>query len=188
MDRKNLRVGSDVRFRKKDVQLFTVRTLCGEAIPRSMKIKIFALLLGGIIALQAFAADSLIAPEPIIKDDNIITKKEEQAERKRIALDLWVEELAVYECPSCGPNYRRVDINGLYSYGCLQFQEATFRSYALRYHLLTKEQLEDLNYYYRCDIQKQIVKRMFAEMGNTYEFGRNWYTSIYVKGLGLPNL
>lgn len=161
------------------------RTLGGEAIPRSMTKKLFVLLVGAVCILHVAGAQPSVAPSPV-KDEQIIITKTETEEPKRDHMDVWLDRLVGYECPGCGPNYRRVDVNGHYSYGCLQFQEATFRSYAKRYHIFTEGEPYTSDSLYSCELQKRIAREMWNEMGSSYEFGRNWYTSIYKKGLGLP--
>lgn len=95
------------------------------------------------------------------------------------SLDEWLDELETYECDGCGPAYKRLDSNGRYSYGCLQFQQATFAEKASLYNILWEE--EDI---FRCDLQKMVAREMF--LGEGAAAGNHWSTSIFVRGLGLP--
>src|SRR5262245_33553295 len=53
------------------------------------------------------------------------------------AMDIWLAKLAHQE--SRGQDHLKIlDVNGLYSYGCLQFQEGTFRTYALKYGYISR--------------------------------------------------
>ena len=96
-------------------------------------------------------------------------------------LDLWLEKLIEKES-NHKERVRIVDTNGRYSYGCLQFQEGTFRAYGTRYGLVTpKANIESV--VYDCNLQKQIAKRMILEDRSNWQ---HWYTSVKVKNIGLP--
>ena len=105
------------------------------------------------------------------------SKKEEPDE-----LDLWIEKLAKFECDGCGENFKILDANNRHSYGCLQFQRATFDEMARRYNIVT----EDASSIYSCEIQKQIARAVFLDQG--HKAASHWYTSVYTRGLGLPPL
>lgn len=97
------------------------------------------------------------------------------------AMDIWLAKLAYQE--SKGKNRIKVmDVNGMYSYGCLQFQEGTFRTYALKYRLMSPSTPTESKIY-DCDLQKKIAKLMLAE---DYSNWRAWYTSVTMKSVGLP--
>lgn len=92
-------------------------------------------------------------------------------------LDLWLNKLINKE--SSGKAHIKIlDVNGRYSYGCLQFQMATFLSYAGRYGI--KVTPEDI---YSCDLQKKIAKSMILESNSNW---RHWWTSVTQKGIGYP--
>lgn len=98
-------------------------------------------------------------------------------------LDLWIEDLAQLE--SRGEEHIRIlDVNGRYSYGCLQFQLDTFRRFGVKYGLVTDGDNESLRaLIYDCDLQKAIAKAMIQDNQANW---RHWYTSVRSKKLGPP--
>ena len=50
-----------------------------------------------------------------------------------------LEKLAKFECDGCGENFKILDANNRHSYGCLQFQRATFDEMARRYNIVTED-------------------------------------------------
>ena len=85
------------------------------------------------------------------------------------AMDAWLQKLIQKE--SEGREHIKIlDHNNQYSYGCLQFQMATFRSYIRKYKLLANT--ED------AELENMIY--------DDYSNWRNWYTSVSVRNLGLP--
>lgn len=104
--------------------------------------------------------------------------------------DLYLKQLIRFECRHCAyknNNFKRLDSNGKFSYGCLQFQLRTFISMARRYNIASKEEtdVDIVRHIYECDYQKRIASSMFAE--NEVKASNHWYTTIYKKGLGLPS-
>ncbi|TSC60193.1 MAG: hypothetical protein LiPW15_71 [Parcubacteria group bacterium LiPW_15] len=99
------------------------------------------------------------------------------------AMDSWLQKLAHKE--SEGREHIKIlDHNNQYSYGCLQFQMATFRSYIRKYDLLENTEDAELeNMIYDCDFQKVLARKMIED---DYSNWRNWYTSVSVRNLGLP--
>src|SRR5258706_9513488 len=73
-------------------------------------------------------------------------------------LDVWLEKLAYIESHNRAGE-KTLDVNGQYSYGCLQFQEGTFRNYGRKYGLVAPGiKLEPT--IYNCELQKKIAKHM----------------------------
>ncbi|MEK7546700.1 MAG: hypothetical protein AAB536_00760 [Patescibacteria group bacterium] len=96
-------------------------------------------------------------------------------------LDSWIKKLAILESEGKS-NIKVLDHNGLHSFGCLQFQMGTFEEYGLKYNLISAN--DEINkLIYDCDLQKEMAKRMIQENPNNWE---KWYTSVVIKGLGLP--
>lgn len=96
-------------------------------------------------------------------------------------MDIWLAKLAFQE--SGGNDHLKVlDVNGKYSYGCLQFQEGTFRSYALKYGFIS-DNTPTASVIYDCSLQKKIAKLMLA---NDYSNWRAWYNSSKHTSVGLP--
>ena len=99
------------------------------------------------------------------------------------AMDIWLDKLALKE--SEGRDHIKIlDHNLRYSYGCLQFQMETFRSYVRKYDLLENTEDAELeNMIYDCSIQKTLARKMLEDDPGNW---RNWYTSVSVRHLGLP--
>jgi len=96
-------------------------------------------------------------------------------------LNHWLDKLIDLESEGKS-NLKVLDLNGLYSFGCLQFQMGTFEEYGMKYGLLSEgDDLKKL--IYNCDLQKEIAKRIIQENPGNW---RKWYTSVIVRGLGLP--
>lgn len=97
------------------------------------------------------------------------------------AMDIWLAKL-VFQESSGKHNIKVLDVNNKYSYGCLQFQEGTFRNYALKYDLISRSTPTESKIY-DCELQKKIAKLMLAE---DYSNWRAWYTSVKKPSVGLP--
>jgi hypothetical protein len=96
-------------------------------------------------------------------------------------LDLWLEKLVMKESQG-RDRIKILDVNGKYSYGCLQFQEGTFRNFGQKYGLVAAGvNLESV--IYDCNLQKAIAKNMIQD---DYFLWQSWYTSVIVRDLGLP--
>lgn len=120
------------------------------------------------------------------------SKKDEQKEEEikkeallaRTPLEEWIDKLEKFECEGCISPYRRIDSNGLYSYGCFQFQEETFREQVRKYNLAPYADYgEIMNFIYDCDFQKRLTKIMLED---NYQNYLHWKTSVLIRGLGLP--
>ena len=99
-------------------------------------------------------------------------------------LDLWIDQLETYECENCAKTHKTLDTNDKYSHGCLQFQDGTFIEYIRRYKLLPNlSDKEILLQIYDCELQKKTARLMILE---NYDNWEHWFTSVYVRGLGLP--
>ena len=105
-------------------------------------------------------------------------------------LDVYLSRLAWgYECVGACQKaeiadqpYRRIDSNGQYSYGCLQFQQASYLTQAKKYGIDPWEN----GGIYNCDNQWKVAKAMF--LAGPDAAANHWYTSIFVRGLGLPDM
>ncbi len=134
------------------------------------------------LVLAAVAVSMLYG---IVKTASVTTQPpQEETKIPTDALTAYINRLAdEYECAGCGPNYRRLDSNGKYSYSCLQFQERTFVDRVKEYRLLPRaEAAEIMNWIYDCDFQKQVARKMFENEPNAWV---HWRTSVE-RGLGMP--
>jgi len=98
-------------------------------------------------------------------------------------LDLWIENLALKES---GNNATALvfDSNKRYSYGCLQFQMATFQFYMKMYGLGTASSTAGWKaLIYDCGIQKQLAKAMIQDKQSNW---KHWYNTVMRKGVGKP--
>jgi hypothetical protein len=99
-----------------------------------------------------------------------------------IRLDEWIEELSEKESGN-NAKVKVKDVNGRYSYGCLQFQWATWTNYLRRYSLPVASSIFD------CEAQKDLASRMILE---DYGNWRHWRCSVEgcpqygIKGIGMP--
>lgn len=100
-------------------------------------------------------------------------------------LDAWIEKLAIKESDN-RENIKILDVNGQYSYSCLQFQMPTFRAFFPLLDPLDRSKLSSTGWEKRimsCDTQKKIAKAMIKSNPNAW---RHWWTSVKKRGLGLP--
>lgn len=111
--------------------------------------------------------------------DSILTTRTEAA--KPDALDAWIHKLMLQESggrttfvENGGLPYI-IDVNGLRSYGCLQFQEPTFNSYAEAYGIT--------GHITDCSTQKKLARAMIED---SWQNWRHWYNSVKVYGVGFP--
>ena len=130
----------------------------------------------GVVILLAISAYFILnwifsrpVPVPIPKKDD---------------LTLWIDELENYECRDCAYGYRRLDSNGYYSYGCLQFQKPTFLQEIIHHEFAPGASAAELDtMIHDCNIQKQLAREMIKNDKNAY---LHWKTSVITRGLGLP--
>ncbi len=143
-----------------------------------------------IILIKAFIAGALMTATSNVNSvatlATAITPNNQVIEITQPApdvLDIWLDKLAAKE--SEGRSHIKIlDHNNRYSYGCLQFQMETFRSYTRKYDLLLNTEDSELeNMIYDCDFQKTLARKMIEDDRSNW---RNWYTSVSVKKLGLP--
>lgn len=147
-----------------------------------MKTKTKGALILATISMLIFATVLAILVTVPLKVNSKINEQQEETRK----FEEWLDKLVAYECPNCQANFRRLDSNGEYSYSCLQFQRRTFEDMAKRYQIPTKLYPSDRvsEPIYSCRIQRAVATAMFEDQGS--KAARHWYTSIYVKGLGLP--
>lgn len=166
------------------------------ALPLQMTTKLKIALLSLAVASAMILANVTPNTESVKINDETntqeINKNTEQGapgrdgsqEASTSSIEIWVRGLVRYECEGCPPNYRRVDTNGYYSYGCLQFQRRTFITEAKRFDLLPDaEEAELMNHIYSCDFQQLLAKKMIER---NYGDWRHWFYSVIVRGYGKP--
>lgn len=96
-------------------------------------------------------------------------------------LGVWIDKLIDLESEG-KTNLKILDLNGLHSFGCLQFQMGTFREFGLKYKFFSED--DDLNkLIFDCKLQKEIAQRMIRDNPENW---KKWYTSVVVRGLGFP--
>ncbi len=108
-------------------------------------------------------------PEPFLVE----LSRAQERERK---LDAWVDELIQLESGG-REDIVILDTNLRYSYGCLQYQAATFAEFQRRYGI-TGDIMD-------CDVQRRLTKATIIENPRN---ARHWFTSVYLKGLGEPEV
>ena len=100
-------------------------------------------------------------------------------EKKEVNYDpliQWIDELKEYESRGRPERFRILDVNGKYSYSCLQFQEETFIANQKKFDVKGGD-------IYDCDTQMKLALLMIS---NDHKEWRNWYTSVKKRGLGEP--
>ena len=98
-------------------------------------------------------------------------------------LTLWIDRLIQIESGG-RENIKILDVNGKYSYGCLQFQRATFVGYSKQYGFFGN--LKEVDWdkeIMNCRTQKTLLRNMLADDYKNYDHWRN-----SVKKLGKPPL
>ena len=151
-------------------------------MPIKCKYNILLFLIVSVLTLATQPRVVLVTPAP----QNPVERHFEAIERAQAAgkdpLDVWIDKLR-YEYETKGysdeavKTFKHLDTNGRYSYGCLQFQEGTFRTYALASAVSEWERT-----IYDCNLQKKISRQMIL---SDYSNWKHWRTSVE-RGLGLP--
>lgn len=137
-----------------------------------------------VLILLILALILLLLPGPKIVYEN---ERDQNNERTRDSLDDYLDRLAKFECDGCKDDFKRIDSNDRFSYACLQFQTDTFVEQAERHRVFSSANRDELeNFLADCASQKAVARAMF--MQNKEQAARHWYTSIYLRGLGLPDL
>lgn len=125
--------------------------------------------------LIAILAILLVALLLLIPSVDHYEREQEKVVPKKDVLDLYIDRLAnEFECVNCPDNFRHMDLNGKYSYSCLQFQENTF--------LLKSHDYKIYGSIYDCNFQKKLARAMFENDPSAW---RHWRTSVE-RGLGMP--
>lgn len=91
------------------------------------------------------------------------------------ALSAWLDALAREESGSSS-TIKHLDVNGRYSYGCVQFQMGTWLSYGKAFGA-TEENIYD------CGLQKQVAADMIT---SEYSNWHHWGYTVLHKGIGFP--
>lgn len=96
------------------------------------------------------------------------------------SLDVWIERLILVESGGRA-DIKILDTNNKYSYGCLQFQEETWKYQMQKFSLRPYAESQELmNEIYDCSLQKTLAKEMIlGDYGNW----RHWLNSSNVIGL-----
>jgi len=151
--------------------------------PNTMKYIYFPTALIGLAAL-------ILIPYATKPFTQLPVTSEVEAQTSEDTLDVYLSRLAwTYECTGdCfkaqvnDQQYKRIDSNNAYSYGCLQFQQATYLQMAKKYKI---DPWADGGIY-NCDNQLKLARAMFLE--DKKAAAQHWYTSVYTRGLGLPKI
>ena len=102
---------------------------------------------------------------------------------KNNAFAQWLNRLEKIESRDSGDaHFKIMDNNNEYSYGCLQFQAATFLQYGKQYNLIPQELTDVEPLIYDCSLQKELATAMIE--GN-YKNWQNWRHSVR-EVVGLP--
>jgi hypothetical protein len=97
-------------------------------------------------------------------------------------LDAWLDGLVQRESNG-RTDLKILDVNGHYSYGCLQFQMPTFIAYGRKYGVISGDEDNLGTLIMSCKTQRTIARKMILDNPSNW---RHWYTSVAIKNLGLP--
>ena len=136
-----------------------------------IKLLLMATMLGvGVYAAPARMVVLVPEPNPAVATGEAGNKD---------ALGVWIDRLEEKELDfRHGRELCIIDVNGLESCGCLQFQRQTFDTYA---HLAGAPTSTEI--YKDCRMQKKVAHAMILD---DYENWRHWSHSVEARGLGLP--
>jgi len=96
---------------------------------------------------------------------------------------LWLDHLEEAESNRSGDSHLKIlDNNGKYSYGCLQFQAATFIQYGKLYGLIPDGLTNVEPLIYSCSLQKELATDMIER---NYLNWQKWHHSVS-EVIGLP--
>ena len=97
----------------------------------------------------------------------------------------WIEKLEEYESSIVEDkdNYKRVDVNGYYSYSCMQFQLYTFWGYYEEWKEMKVTEKEARELIANCERQKRLAVWMIKD---DYSNWTHWRYSVEKRGLGYP--
>ena len=114
--------------------------------------------------------------------NHILDVRGSEATTQPDALDRWLDLLVPKEnCITPGPCIV-LDTNFQYSFGCLQFQRATFVEQVRKYRFLPHaEDAELMNMIQDCDFQRTLARTMIQ---GDYSNWSRWKTSI--RKIGMP--
>jgi hypothetical protein len=138
-----------------------------------------------LVAFMAVATATQVATaKPLMTASTSYCEETNPKEpRKKDSLDEWLDKLSFYESGN-RQHIKVMDTNGKYSYGCLQFQEQTIRSYVQRYDLGGNwEKTEYLNIAYDCQASKEVARKMIEE---DYANWKHWYNTVKRPEVGYP--
>ena len=141
--------------------------------------------LNAITATATYGTDSMLAATSTASASTSIASAATTTATSTVTtnLDLWLEKLATAESNNRA-TIKILDVNGRYSYGCLQFQMATFKSYSARYGLADPATVTDWDaLIFDCDFQKEVAIHMIQEKPANW---RHWGYTVLHKGIGLP--
>ena len=133
----------------------------------------------GVFSFESLPSDSVSYPA-----NNICPYVDQQLIQENRIISKWIDNLEEYECKNCPVGYSRIDSNNKISYGCLQFQMATFKQFFTRYFPDVAENMNESdweNQIHDCFMQKKVAYKMLEEDTDRWT---HWRTSTE-RGLGI---
>jgi hypothetical protein len=89
-------------------------------------------------------------------------------------MNQWIDKLEMAESND-NEKLNELDVNGKYSRGCLQFQDATWEWNTKKYGVTGSQ--------FDCQTERQVTMDMIQ---SDYSAWSNWWTSVKIKGVGYP--
>lgn len=159
-----------------------ISTSAMPAVPQSSTVQTYEVVSG--TALKAANAVSLPSKAAVNVQTTLAVPKFvfASADGAQNQLDAWLDGLVQKESNG-RTDLKILDVNGHYSYGCLQFQMPTFIAYGRKYGIISGAENNLSALIMNCRTQKTIAKKMILDNPANW---RHWYTSVAVKSLGLP--
>lgn len=131
----------------------------------------------GTISFNPGLVTAFLSQNSEVLEENVSIPSYEQE------LKDWILELVQKESGG-REDIKHLDVNGKYSYSCLQFQEETFVGFVKEFNLLPgAEDDEILNFIMDCEIAKQLA---FLMISDRYDNWKHWRNSVLNTDLGLP--
>lgn len=131
-------------------------------------VKIFILLVVVTLGITLHIAE---ADSSMLTQGQVLKYQNENAYDTK--MNAWLGKLSKAESGN-DSNMVFLDVNGKYSYSCLQFQKETWDHYAKKFGIKS----DIMN----CQAQKEVAKDMIA---SDYNLWKSWYNSVVYK-IGKP--
>ncbi len=132
-----------------------------------------------ILILLIALAGRFLSQRKIVEISPVEARAQEikrEVKQSTLSLENWIIKLEEKESGRRA-DIKILDVNGRYSYSCLQFQKSTLKTYALKFGLRSEITEKDM---FDCSLQKQVAMAMIRD---DYGNWRHWENSVLAIGL-----